>query len=133
MNKKSSAISFIFKIAAFLYAILIFVFSSIPYARTPLGFELGDKLLHLLVYLIFSLLLFFSFYTSPRIFWQRYAYLFSLIVGIIYGLLDEVHQGLVPGRQQDVFDFLADLLGVLLGLFMVWLSLKFAGKTGAKV
>jgi len=78
---------------------------------------------------LFSILLFFSFHTSKGVFWQRNAYLFTLIIGIIYGLSDELHQGFVPGRQKDVFDFLADLLGVLLGLYVIWLSLKFRSKS----
>jgi VanZ family protein len=127
MNKRS-AISLIFKISSFLFAVLIFALSSIPYAQTPFEFRFGDKLLHLLVYILFSILLFFSFYTSVKVFWQKYAYLFALIIGTVYGLLDELHQGFVPGRQQDILDFLADLLGTLLGLFIIWLSLKFRSK-----
>ena len=126
---KNTVIPLIFKISSFLFAVLIFALSSIPYAHTPFEFRFSDKLLHLLVYLLFSILLFFSFHTSKGVFWQRNAYLFTLIIGIIYGLSDELHQGFVPGRQKDVFDFLADLLGVLLGLYVIWLSLKFRSKS----
>ena len=127
MNKKS-VISFISKAVSFLFAVLIFAFSSIPYAQAPFEFRFGDKLAHLLLYLLFSVPLFFSFYTSVKVFWQKYAYLFALVIGTVYGLLDELHQGFVPGRQKDVFDFLADLAGTLLGLFIIWLSLEFRSK-----
>jgi VanZ family protein len=128
---KNTIISLIFKTSSFLFAVLIFTLSSIPYAQSPFNFRMSDKLLHLLVYLFFSILLFFAFHTSIRPFWQRNAYLFSLIIGVIYGLSDELHQGFVPGRQKDVFDFLSDLIGVLLGLFIIYLSLKFRSKNEA--
>lgn len=124
MNRNKIAISYIFKASSLLFAILIFIFSSIPNARVPFEFHLGDKFLHLLEYLLFSILLFFSFYTSVRAFWQKNAHPLTLIIGTIYGLSDEFHQGFVPGRQRDFFDFLADLAGVLVGLFIAWLLLK---------
>ncbi len=34
------------------------------------------------------------------------------------GLLDEVHQAFVPGRQADTLDLLADALGALLGVLL---------------
>lgn len=34
---------------------------------------------------------------------------------LLYGLTDEYHQSLVPGREADVLDLLADTVGGLLG------------------
>ncbi len=129
MNKDASFVPVVFKISSFLFAALIFVLSSIPDLQAPLEFHLADKLLHLLAYVPFSVLLFFSFYTSKGTFWQKYAYVLSLTIGVIYGLLDELHQSFVPGRQSDFFDFLADFLGVAAGLALIWLGLKSKGKT----
>jgi len=126
MNRNTIAVSYIFRAGSLFFAIIIFILSSIPNPRIPFEFHLGDKFLHLLEYMLFSLLLFFSFYTSARAFWQKNAYPFTLLIGAAYGLLDEFHQGFVPGRQRDFFDFLADLAGVVISLLIAWLLLKAA-------
>ncbi len=35
---------------------------------------------------------------------------------------DEIHQLFVPNRDADVFDFLADFFGALIGLFIILLT-----------
>jgi VanZ family protein len=48
----------------------------------------------------------------------------ALTVG--YGLLDELHQGTVPGRDASVLDWVADVAGVALAVaFMgLWLAVR---------
>ena len=43
--------------------------------------------------------------------------IFCLVVGV--GVLDEVHQFFVPGRNADPADLLADALGAALALYLV--------------
>ncbi|MCB9739904.1 MAG: VanZ family protein [Deltaproteobacteria bacterium] len=43
----------------------------------------------------------------------------SWLATAIWGAIDEVHQGFVPGRSQDVWDWLADCTGALVAL-VVW-------------
>lgn len=50
----------------------------------------------------------------------------------IYGVLDEVHQYFVPGRQSDVFDVLADVSGGLLGAGLMFLLLRRYGRPAAQ-
>lgn len=38
-----------------------------------------------------------------------------LLVGVLYGVTDEVHQAFVPGRSPDPADLAADVVGLLLG------------------
>jgi len=38
-----------------------------------------------------------------------------LIAGALYGITDEWHQMYVPGRTPDLADWIADVVGVLLG------------------
>lgn len=40
-----------------------------------------------------------------------------VLVGWLFALSDEVHQGFVPGRSAELADWVADALGVLAGLF----------------
>jgi len=53
---------------------------------------------------------------------------YVLIIGIIYGLTDELHQSFVPGRTSDIYDFLVDLIGIILSLCLFNLILKALNK-----
>ena len=49
---------------------------------------------------------------------------FALLLTVAYGMLDEVHQSRVAGRDASVFDWVADVIGaglsvVVLGMFAV--------------
>lgn len=50
--------------------------------------------------------------------------LLVLIIGIIYPMSDEFHQRFVPGRTSDIYDFISDLIGIILSLFLFNLILK---------
>jgi VanZ family protein len=41
-----------------------------------------------------------------------------LIIGAGYGALDEWHQSFVPGRDANLGDWMADVVGVMLGLML---------------
>jgi len=47
---------------------------------------------------------------------------FAVILGTGYGLSDEIHQRLVPGRKCDARDWSADVAGSALGalVFLIW-------------
>lgn len=106
-----------YHIPAILWAILIFIASSIPTPPT-VGpeFPLKDKAIHLVVYGIFGLSLVRSF-THIGSFKQRVGAM-VLVVGVVYGGLDEIHQYFVPGRDSNIYDFLADGVGVALALIV---------------
>jgi VanZ family protein len=106
---------FSFKFTVLIYAALIFVISSIPEITPPhLGFKFEDKVYHFIEYSIFSLLLFFAFFKTKTDFFKKNVFLFSCLIGMIYAYSDEFHQKFVPGRSYDLYDFLADCLGIIL-------------------
>jgi VanZ family protein len=45
---------------------------------------------------------------------------YCMIFGFMAGGLDELHQYFVPGRTMDIFDFIADITGIITGI-IVWL------------
>ena len=47
------------------------------------------------------------------------ALLTAILLAAIYGVLDEVHQRFVPGRMPDALDVLADLIGAVLGVYLL--------------
>ena len=42
-------------------------------------------------------------------------HLLLLALGALYGVTDEVHQGYVPGRMPDPWDWVADVVGLVIG------------------
>jgi VanZ family protein len=99
-----------------LYMAAIFALSSMPRPPEPLARILSsDKLSHLVEYALFGLLLSRSLAGSGR----RFQTAGVLSLGAFYGVTDELHQHFVPGRTVDLFDWLADVLGVGLGA-VVW-------------
>lgn len=123
---------FSFKFIALLYAVLIFIVSSIPEITPPsLGFQLEDKIYHFIEYSIFSFLLFLAFFTAKTDFFKRNVFLFSSLIGIIYAYSDEFHQRLVPGRSYDLYDFLADCLGIILIQAILWIYLGWKSRRTA--
>ena len=106
---------------ALFWAILIFILSSIPSLKTPdVGLSWQDKGAHVLEFGIFGFFLQRSF----RTFFNEgiRVHVFVLIVGVLYGGLDELHQLFVEGRQASVEDFLADSIGIFLSQVFCWIG-----------
>lgn len=96
-----------------LYAAFVTWGSLRPMETAPL--EPWDKVGHLVLYSIFALL-------GCRIIANQRQY-FYLCLGIVtYSGLMEVAQSFLPGRVMSIYDFLANIAGVLLGAVMAkWL------------
>ncbi len=94
----------------------IFYFSSLPGSSIHLPqFKFVDKLIHVLVFGILSLLVLRVTRGAEN---KIKAFYFGTLYSILYGLTDEVHQFFVPGRFADPYDFLANVVGVLVGCLM---------------
>ncbi len=50
--------------------------------------------------------------------------LIGLIVSVLFAISDEVHQFFVPDRIMDIYDLIADLLGILFSILFFNLILK---------
>jgi VanZ family protein len=61
--------------------------------------------------------------------------LFTIFCALVWGLLDELHQAFVPGRDSSLLDVCADVLGAIIGaaLFPLAsaLSARFLTRPGA--
>jgi len=110
------------------YAALIFALSSttLPPEAGPIpGLFRLDKLLHIAEYAVLGALTAVAVRRVAPAF--RWGGLAAIVAGIGYAASDEFHQTLVPGRRGDVWDFLADALGVALGVLVVlWLARRSA-------
>lgn len=92
---------------------VIFYFSS----RSTVGFGGNNQInrflllksFHVIEYAFLAVLLFFGF--------KKYKS--TIIIGYLYALSDEFHQSFVVGRTSRFRDTLIDLLGILIGLFIL--------------
>ena len=82
---------------------------------TSRNYMLFRKLCHAFVYFVFSVLL---YKTLKFIFNYNHFYIssFTLLICIIFSLLDEFHQGFVRGRASSLIDCLIDNIGTVLGI-----------------
>ncbi len=92
---------------------VIFYLSSLPGQELmPLPYN-TDKLIHAFIYAILG---FFLTGALPE---RR---LLAIIIGMLYGITDEIHQSFVPMRSCSFYDWLADAIGIMLGsyIFILW-------------
>ena len=87
----------------------------------PSTYQLSDKLVHVIVFLGFAVLIDLSSSRKPFLLWKGLPLL-------IYGMCIEIMQYFTPERSFSMFDWGADLAGILLYLitkkFILWLDSK---------
>ncbi len=101
-----------------LYAALIFFLSSFsfdfPWFQKTQKIH-GDWLVHVVEYSIFGALVCRALGAQSRLF------AVVVLVGVLYGASDELHQRYVPHRDSSLDDVMADTVGTALGTW-VWLK-----------
>lgn len=96
------------------YAALIFYLSSRPWP-VPMALPLGvDKAIHFTLYFFLAFGLIWAF-RATRFKMSHHLMWLAALIGFSYGILDEIHQSFVPGREASVFDALADGVGSVVG------------------
>jgi hypothetical protein len=108
-------------LALVLYWPMIFILTHIPVERIPrwlLQAKITDKMAHYLAYLALVFLLWFALSPYKKVNWRKLTVWWVLLVIVWYGVFDEWLQGIV-GRNADIHDFAADLLGALTGLVLL--------------
>ena len=97
-----------------IYAVIIFLLSSRPLPSAVVVFDINTKILHMVEFFLLAVLLFRAINNSQL---KEYSYSLTILLTAIYGFLDEIHQGFVPGRFAELGDALADTFGGCLTLF----------------
>ena len=96
---------------------MIFTLSATPGQDLPsVGIPYADKFAHCSLYLVTGFLLMSSVSRTLRKSGLAKIIILVIIIASLYGVLDELHQVFVPGRDCDVFDFIADFIGANLGV-----------------
>jgi len=96
---------------------LIFVISSFE-VRVP-GIEhipLQDKGIHVAEYGVLGWLCAAASARTWRSASMWRSAVFAVLISVLWGLSDEIHQAFVPGRSSELADLLADLVGSIAGV-----------------
>ncbi|WP_191014735.1 VanZ family protein [Treponema zioleckii] len=72
----------------------------------------ADKVVHLICYAGLSFWVSFACNIKAK---RQFA--LPALITSAYGIIDEIHQSLVPGRTASIFDWMADSFGGVLGAF----------------
>lgn len=102
------------KYLAFAITLIIFVLCTMPSENLP---EANDKTAHFVAFAGWAFCWQFAFKNYTK----------TLVLGIIYGILIEFWQGLLPisfHRSFDWYDALADGVGVIIGLLAVFFATR---------
>jgi VanZ family protein len=98
-------------LATLLWAFILLALGSIPNVPAPDTTLPLDKFAHLLLYGLLGLLLARGWRNAG----QQPPAALLIVLGLLTGVLDELHQARVPGRSPEVADWLMDALGVTAG------------------
>jgi len=100
-------------------------FSSIEYIELPqVDIDFIDKILHLIAFFIYGIsiqITIINIESLQKKIKKNYKFKIKLIVlifGISFAASDEIHQYFTPGRSADILDWIADVLGIILSLFL---------------
>ena len=101
-----------------LYFLGIIIISNLPVAPTIetaiLGYPIWDKIKHLILYFGFSFLLGVACRHSNFTLLRRNHYFIAITAASIVGIIDELNQGRIPGRNMELGDVYADMIGSVL-------------------
>jgi VanZ family protein len=126
----SRTLAVLLRLPAVLVALAIWVLSSQTTLPIPKGVLGRDKVQHLAAYLVLAGTIALWF---PREHWAAHrlrTLAFVFCIALVYGGGDEIHQYFVPGRDCNIWDWLADALGAIIGCglalpFMGWINRKY--------
>jgi VanZ family protein len=110
---------FLFWIPALGWMALIFYISHQPAVPIPPAFPHQDKVFHFAAYFLLG-----SFYCIG-LQKMRLPFTLGFLFAALYGFSDEFHQSFVPGRDVSLLDWIADLFGAGVAIYVFPFLLKF--------
>lgn len=95
--------------ALIIFGISIYLSHQSTIEKMP-SFLFADKIVHIVCFA------FLSFWVSFACNISCYKKIFiAILIVIIYGIIDEIHQSFIPGRSCSFLDWFADCIGAFLG------------------
>ena len=117
MTNKGPTVFFLYWFPVVIYCAAIFVQSSFPAPIKVPRFVLADKLLHFFAYAVLGMLFLRGFLHSSYRGKRRFILFASILLTVLYGFSDELHQYFVPSRSAELLDLLFDSLGACVGVW----------------
>jgi VanZ family protein len=103
-----------------IYSIVIFIFSSQPEVGVEQYFYGQDKVMHFVIYGIHTFLCLLTL--CDKILLLKFIqYFLSLILSVSYGIFNEIYQYFIPEREFSFGDILANNLGIITFLILVYI------------
>ena len=103
-----------------IYSIIIFIFSSRPEVGVEQYFYGQDKVTHFVIYGIHTFLCLLTL--CDKILLLKFIqYFLALILSVSYGIFNEIYQYFIPEREFSFGDILANSLGIITFLVMVYI------------
>ena len=116
---------------AFGWCVLIFVLSAVPGSQLPeMPAANADKVVHAVVYAVLAALCLRPLRRSWPALPPWLAVAIAALLATIYGVSDELHQRLTPGRNADVNDVVADAIGAITGATGALIAAMMVARSG---
>ncbi len=110
---------FLIYIPLVVHWISIFILTSLPSDSLP-HFAFHDKIKHFIAYFILSVLLTLFLAAQEKFIALKAEFAkYAFVIAIVYSTFDEIHQIFIPGRDAEIWDWMANLLGIILGIFVI--------------
>ena len=121
-----------FWILLIIYSVLIFIFSSQPEVGVEQYFYGQDKVIHFLTYGIYAFLCLAAL-SDKILLLKLFHYFLALAFSVLYGIFNEIYQYFIPEREFSFGDILANSLGVVTFLILVYIFQNKKRKRETKV
>lgn len=108
---------------------VIFIFSSRPEVGVEQYFYGQDKVIHFLTYGIYAFLCLVAL-SDKILLLKLFHYFLALAFSVSYGIFNEIYQYFIPEREFSLGDILANSLGVITFLILVYIFLNRKRKKG---
>lgn len=107
-----------------IYWAILFIGTTLPGSQVP-SLGMSDKSKHFGGYMVLTILLYITLLFQDKFkVLKHHSAVAAFSIIAVYGVLDELHQRLIPGRSCDINDWIADMIGVTIGLIILKLFLK---------
>ncbi|MBU4511314.1 VanZ family protein [bacterium] len=103
-----------------IYSVVIFIFSSRPEVGVEQLFYGQDKVMHFFTYGIQAFLCLAAL-SDKILLLKLFHYFLALIFSVSYGIFNEIYQYFIPEREFSLGDILANSLGIITFLILVYI------------
>lgn len=109
-----------------LFVLYMSIVPKLPDLNLP-DFDLKDKIMHGGAYVVLSMILCYELYRQRYSFSDKWMFLWGIVYPILFGgLIELLQENFFPPRSGEWSDWLADIIGTLIGFFLAkWLCQKF--------